>query len=291
MLGNSIVAEVKMLIEKNLRNGKRKFIIYPFGDVGMLVKRILNEVYAVTEIIVLDNHLCKYNPNIKSTSCFQNMDRNSYGIILASTNLKLYRTLKSNLLEYVDEREIDEIPSIKSMYERKTKGTKCGKYSYGPLCNHTLVESVGAFCSFANGTNVVLNHPLNYISTHDMLYRQDNKMGNKEAEEYYIANASKYYPAGLIPTGYREIRRITIGNDVWLGQNVLVTNYANIGNGVIAGAGAVITKDVPDYAVVAGVPARIIRYRYTREQIEKLNQIQWWNWSDEEIKEKYDDFL
>ena len=77
---------------------------------------------------------------------------------------------------------------------------------------------------------------------------------------------------------------------MWLGRNVLITNSSNIGNGVIAGAGAVITKDVPDYAVVAGVPARIIRYRYTQEEIEALNRIAWWNWSDEKIRENYDDF-
>lgn len=96
---------------------------------------------------------------------------------------------------------------------------------------------------------------------------------------------------GVEPKGRAEkLHRITIGNDVWLGANVIITNGANIGNGVIAGAGAVITKDVPDYAIVAGVPARIIRYRYTPEQIEALNRIQWWNWSDEEIRERYEDF-
>lgn len=76
---------------------------------------------------------------------------------------------------------------------------------------------------------------------------------------------------------------------MWLGRNVIVTNSANIGNGVIAAAGAVITKDVPDYAVVAGVPARIIRYRYSTEQIKALNKIAWWDWSDDEIRERYND--
>lgn len=74
------------------------------------------------------------------------------------------------------------------------------------------------------------------------------------------------------------------------GKNVTVTNYANIGNGVIAGAGSVITKDVPDYAVVVGAPARIIRFRYSPSQIECLNKIAWWDWTDDEIRERYDDF-
>lgn len=68
-----------------------------------------------------------------------------------------------------------------------------------------------------------------------------------------------------------------------------ITNYSDIGNGVIAGAGAVITKPVPDFAIVVGVPARIVRYRYTEEQIRALNKIQWWNWSDEQIRERFED--
>ena len=84
--------------------------------------------------------------------------------------------------------------------------------------------------------------------------------------------------------------KVVIGNDVWLARNVIITNGAKIGNGVIAAAGAVITKDVPDYAVVAGVPARVIRYRYNPEQIKALNKIAWWDWSDDEIRERFDDF-
>ena len=88
----------------------------------------------------------------------------------------------------------------------------------------------------------------------------------------------------------KKQRRAIIGNDVWLGKNVLVCNSSNIGNGVIAAAGAVITKDVPDYAIVAGVPARVVRYRYSSKQIRELLRIAWWNWTDEEIRNRYDDF-
>ena len=102
---------------------------------------------------------------------------------------------------------------------------------------------------------------------------------------------SPWYISGIKPKPLVKIRgRSVIGNDVWLGKNVIITNYANIGNGVIAGAGAVITKDVPDYAVVVGVPARIIRYRYSADQIAALNSIAWWNWTDDQIRERFDDF-
>ena len=78
---------------------------------------------------------------------------------------------------------------------------------------------------------------------------------------------------------------------MWLGYNVIITNSSNIGDGVIAGAGAVITKDVPDYAIVAGVPARVVGYRFQAAQIEALKKIAWWNWSDDKIRENYDDFF
>ncbi len=162
----------------------------------------------------------------------------------------------------------------------------CGKYSYGPLCTMCndkssplqLVEEIGAFSSFAYGATVVVNHPVDAISTHPFLY-------------WDVPNNTNYFPGVLHRKEIRKIRKSRIGNDVWLGHNVIITNGANIGNGVIAAAGAVITKDVPDYAVVAGVPARIIRYRFSTEQIEALNKIAWWDWPDEKIRECYDDFF
>lgn len=169
--------------------------------------------------------------------------------------------------------------------------TNIGKYSSGPICcNHPLIESIGAFCSFAEGVCVHGNHAMNYVSTHPFLYKgspNDPIEGVMPYEEYQEA---RWFFGGVHPRGKIEQRRICIGNDVWLGRNVVIVNYSNIGNGVIAGAGAIITRDVPDYAVVVGVPARVIRYRYNQEQIKALNRIQWWNWKDEEIRARYDDF-
>jgi len=84
--------------------------------------------------------------------------------------------------------------------------------------------------------------------------------------------------------------QITIGNDVWIGQSVTLRPGITIGDGAIVGGGSVVTKDVPPFAIVAGNPIKILRYRFTPEQIEKLLEIKWWNWSEEKIKRNYELF-
>jgi acetyltransferase-like isoleucine patch superfamily enzyme len=215
---------------------------------------------------------------------------------LTNANPDVHEDVRKLLNNYFDSENIIDIFPLEHIKDEIQKAenetlTKCGKYSYGPLCNHCFVESVGAFSSFAKGTDVVANHPMQYISTHPMLY-SDNKINPFLLYEYEEYQNSRWYFAGVKPKGIvNKMRKIQIGNDVWLGRNVIITNGSNIGNGVIAGAGAVITKDVPDYAVVVGVPAHIIRFRYTKEQIAALNKIAWWDWPDEKIRQCYDDFF
>lgn len=204
--------------------------------------------------------------------------------MLAVTNEAVYQEVLKNAVECVGVENVVEVfKPVNSV------GTKCGKYSNGPLCNSPLVESVGAFCCFAVGAKVVPNHPTEYLSMHEFIYLDTHN--EHVVLPYDERKNEKWYFPGVKPKGKVDIKKITIGNDVWIGSDVIITNNANIGNGAIVGAGAVFTKDVPDYAVVAGVPARIIRYRYSPEQIEALNEIRWWNWTDEQIRERYDDFF
>ena len=83
---------------------------------------------------------------------------------------------------------------------------------------------------------------------------------------------------------------IKIGNDVWIGLNAIILHGCKIGNGVTIAAGAVVTKDVPDFCVVGGIPAKIIRKKCTDEEAEQMNQIAWWDWSDNVIAERNADF-
>lgn len=250
---------------------------------------ILKNIYSAEPAFLIDNHKCKYSDNIYDISYLSEINTDDYVLFLTSVNLDIYSELKNTASEYFPSDRIIELESMRFRFPEWK--TEIGRYSYGPICrNHQLIKSIGAFCSFGPYTEYVGNHENRYLTTHPIIF------GGKDIEGYEFPFAlfqrREFYIDGIEPkTEYvQKLKRAVIGNDVWFGQNVLVTNSANIGNGVIAGAGAVITKDVPDYAVVAGAPARIIRYRYTPWQIEMLNKIAWWDWTDEEIRERFNDF-
>ncbi|WP_407305801.1 CatB-related O-acetyltransferase [Acinetobacter sp.] len=78
---------------------------------------------------------------------------------------------------------------------------------------------------------------------------------------------------------------VRILNDVWIGDKVIIMNGVTVGNGAVIGAGAIVTKDVPHYAVVAGVPAKVMKHRFTPEIIERLLQLKWWELNDEILKQ------
>lgn len=81
--------------------------------------------------------------------------------------------------------------------------------------------------------------------------------------------------------------KLKIGNDVWIGYEAVILSGVTIGDGAIIGTRAVVTKDVPSYMIVGGVPAKPIRKRFDEETIQKLKEIRWWNWEEERIKKEY----
>ncbi len=93
------------------------------------------------------------------------------------------------------------------------------------------------------------------------------------------------------PDAEISVGPIRIGNDVWIGASAQIMSGVTIGDGAIVGAGAIVTRDVPAYAVVGGNPARIIRFRFESDLIERLMSIEWWNWSEDRLRSESDFLL
>lgn len=150
-----------------------------------------------------------------------------------------------------------------------------GMYSYGGCFDPMRIwpyTKIGRYCSFGSGVwRFNANHPTKFKSTHPYFYNP--LCGHVEQELIHRSE-------------------LVVGNDVWVGQNVIIlARVRRIGDGAVIGAGAVVTKDVPDYAIVAGNPARIINYRFSEKTIEKMKAEQWWNKTIEEVKVSIGDFV
>lgn len=148
------------------------------------------------------------------------------------------------------------------------QSSSMGRYSYVGYDCEILHCEIGSFCSIANGVVIGgAQHPLDWISTSPVFYNEAGGTGR------HLGNL----PVASTP-------QTVIGHDVWIGSRAQVLAGVKIGNGAVVGAGAVVTKDVPPYAIVGGVPARIIRYRFSEKEIEMIEETQWWNCSDEELR-------
>ena len=123
--------------------------------------------------------------------------------------------------------------------------------------------TIGKYCQI--GADVALHasdHPISYMTTYI-----NKNLFNGDLKKFKIEH------------------KILIGNDVWIGHNVIIVGNVTIGNGAILAAGAVITKDVPPYAIVAGLPAKVIKYRFSEQVRNEIDQLKWWDKSEKELQD------
>jgi acetyltransferase-like isoleucine patch superfamily enzyme len=152
-----------------------------------------------------------------------------------------------------------------------------GKYSYFKPSTSLVGCEIGNFCHIgesciigqgSHGVDNVTTYPLSYHFT-----KTNNDVSKDDSSDKRRKNA-----------------KTQIKNDVYIGESVVIQGGLTIGNGAVIASRAVVTKDVPDYAVVAGIPAKVIKMRFSEEIIESLLKIEWWNWDNEKIEKEIDSF-
>lgn len=183
---------------------------------------------------------------------------------------------------YIDE-SAQVIDSSLGRYGYALKGcilenTQMDDYSYcGEYC---IIQnaSIGKFANIAAMARIgATQHPMDRASLHHFTYRRKIYGFASEDDIEFFEK--------------RKNKKVNIGHDVWIGHGAIIMPGVTIGDGAIIGSGAVVTKDVEKYTIVAGVPAKKLKDRFSQEVIEKLEEIKWWNWSYKKIKENFNDFL
>lgn len=167
--------------------------------------------------------------------------------------------------------------SKKAKVYAKTKifRSQIGDYSYVGERTTIVCATIGKFCSIASDCHIGLgNHTINLISTSPIFTEKKNGTGHSWINSF----------------NFNPYKHISIGNDVWIGYHAIILGGVTIGDGAVIAAGAIVTKDVPPYSIVGGVPAKIIKKRFNDELSNALLESKWWNLTEDKLKKKIDIF-
>ena len=150
-------------------------------------------------------------------------------------------------------------------------------YAYCDRLSDIANTTVGRFANIAAMTRIgPTDHPMAHASLHHFLYRSSYYWDDAEDDPAYFAA--------------RQARRTVIGPDTWIGHGAIIKPEVTIGAGAVVASGAVVTKDVPPYIIVAGLPASVLRPRFAPDIADRLLTLAWWNWSHDRLRGALDDF-
>ncbi|MEL6594297.1 MAG: DapH/DapD/GlmU-related protein [Pseudomonadota bacterium] len=152
-----------------------------------------------------------------------------------------------------------------------------GDYSYCDRYADVANAQIGKFANIAAFARIgATDHPLHTAACHHFLYRSDDYWDDAEWDEEFFA--------------HRRSRTAHIGHDTWIGAGAMIKPEVTLGDGAVVAAGAVVTKDVDPYTIVAGTPAKVMRLRQPSDIAERLISLAWWDWSHEQLRHALDDF-
>ncbi len=155
--------------------------------------------------------------------------------------------------------------------------TTFGDYSYCDQFADIANTTIGKFANIASFARIgPTDHPMQQASLHHFLYRSADYWDDVENDAAFFA--------------HRRSRRTEIGHDTWIGHGAVIRPEVTVGHGAVVAAGAVVTRDVPPYTIVTGVPARPMRPRFAPEIAERLMALAWWDWSHEALRTALPDF-
>ena len=159
-----------------------------------------------------------------------------------------------------------------------------GKGTYVGANSRLFKVHAGRFCSIANDVAIGVGaHPSHtFAITHPSFYYDTTS----ELAYTYHCNADNLYEPFQYVDSQKQFT-VKLGNDVWIGCNCVIMSGVTIGNGAIIAAGSIVTKDVAPYSIVGGIPARLIKNRFTEDQISFLEKYQWWNKDELWLRQNY----
>lgn len=198
--------------------------------------------------------------------------RSSVSIALANNKLRAENADKHvSLASHVEINRVTFGRYVRIAHHAQISNSTLGdRTSVGRYTKITNSE-IGKYCSISWDVTIgATQHPLSNPSTHAFWYRSQFGIVNQDAR--------------LDPS------IVCIGNDVWIGCNVVIMPGVNVGDGAIIGAGSIVTRDVEPYSIVAGNPARLLRKRFPDDVIEKMIEVHWWDWDDRVIKDNIEFF-